>query len=181
MQGIERLRSVAISACCGLLILMMTSCAADAGSPYAEWASQNEFQGASDYWVKKTKRTNIPESRAVPFPKYPGSKLIDYKDNSGSGEVLSRMVLVADAPFHKVQQWYKARLPDFCAYKKKEKPVSEYVFAQECNTYSKAAGNYDLFTTNPNLTVKEIGSHLRDFYGKFMTIIEVAYVPAGSE
>lgn len=88
------------------------------------------------------------------------------------------MLLVTTEPFQKVRDWYKGQLPTHCIYEKQDQPVSKYVFARKCDPDSREAGNYDLFTTNPNVIVKEIGSQLRDFYGDFLTTIEIAYRPA---
>jgi hypothetical protein len=168
-----------MSACCLLLLFVTTACTANGvGIPYAEWVDQNEFKGASEYWLQKTQEIQIPDAETVPFPRYPGSSLFHFEDNSNSKEGLNRLILLTTDPFPVVRDWYISHIPTFCTYEKKDRPVPMHVIARRCDSDSRKAGNYDLFTTNPNITVKRIGSHLRGFYGNFVTAIEIAYRPA---
>jgi len=179
MQRLIFLSWFGMSARCLSLLFVMTACTANgAGIPYAEWVEKNELKGATDYWLQKTQEVRIPDAETVPFPRYPGSKLFHFEDNSDSKEGLSRLVILTTEPFPAVRDWYISHMPTLCTYEKNGRPFPMHVLARKCGSDSRKAGNYDLFTTNPNITVKEIGTHLRDFYGNFVTAIEIAYRPA---
>lgn len=179
MPIISEHRRLVIPAFFALLVSVAMSCASSGAEiPYAEWAGKNEFGGASDYWLRKTRELRIPNAETVPFPKFPGAKLIDFQDNRDSAEALSRMLLVTPESFVKVRDWYEEQLSSHCSYASQRKPVEKHVFARKCDPDSREKGDYDLFTTNPNVIVKEVGTDLQDFYGEFSTTIEIAYRPS---
>lgn len=144
--------------------------------PYAEWASPHEFPGASESWKQKKAETTIPLAREIAIPRLESAKLIRLDDYRKTKNYLSRMVLATSVKFDQVVDWYKNELSAYCIVER-DLSKKSITFAKECKCKGLPIDKEPmcLFTTTPNVTIREVAKDAANYFGKFRTLIEVAY------
>jgi len=173
-QIVANRRSARSSVLLFAFVVSTASCAAvSSDSRFADWVDKDAFPGATPYWIEKTKESTIPAAGVVPFPRYLNSRLINLE--AGETGTLARLLLVSDAQFNEVLHWHEQRVSKLCIYERTEDPVNKIVLARRCNASVRKPGQYDLFTNNPIMIVKQIPQEYRNVYGAFRVTIEIAY------
>lgn len=146
------------------------------GRPYAEWASPDEFPGVSESWKQKKAEITIPLASEIAIPRLESAKLIRLDDYRKKRNYLSRMVLATSDKFDQVVDWYTNELSSYCIAEK-DLSKKSITFARECKCQGVPIDRKPmcLFTTTPNVTIREVASDTGNYFGKFRTLIEVAY------
>lgn len=154
----------------------LLGCSANAERPYAQWASPDEFPGATKYWKQKKMEAAVPLATDIAIPRFNSAKLIRIENYGDKKGYLSRIVLATAAEFEEVVEWYRNKISHFCVAES-DALMQSITLANDCMCEGRPIADEPmcLFTTTPNVTIKKVQKNTEEFFGDFRTVIEIAY------
>lgn len=159
-----------------LLNCLLLGCSARMERPYADWASADDFPGATKHWQEKKAQATIPLASKMAIPRFDSAVIIRIEEYGNKKGYLRRMILATTARSDEVAKWYQNELSDFCLAEN-DSTNRSVTFANQCTCEGRPIDEKPmcLFTTTPNVTVKKVPDGTEEFFGNFRTLIEVAY------